>query len=309
MHILPTLNTQFTAAMRTAAGQRASDHVIQSWGALIAKCSMSIQQTETLKERLSSIKLKEPGVRTQGSFWSLCSTFIDSWYVLVKKIMHLQNDVQLPIDTKIRLRPIQQSMKETTELMLTSPWGYLARQYSMGGGGGGDGASGPVGSRNNGHHNNHLSTSSNNTVPMPMTPQSAALGPAVQATVPSTPQSASFAAAFTGNVFERADALISMGGLSMHLGSHGGGYHSHANSRSGTMNSNSTASLNSINSSSTGTLSSQEGTTGVLTPASALSPVGPGTGSNGGGSFSGAPLPFRLNGGSSVGKVGGVSGF
>ena len=310
MHILPTLNTQFTAAMRTAAGQRASDHVIQSWGALIAKCSMSIQQTETLKERLSSIKLKEPGVRTQGSFWSLCSTFIDSWYVLVKKIMHLQNDVQLPIDTKIRLRPIQQSMKETTELMLTSPWGFLARQYSMGGGGGGgDGASGPVGSRNNGHHNNHLSTSSNNTVPMPMTPQSAALGPAVQATVPSTPQSASFAAAFTGNVFERADALISMGGLSMHLGSHGGGYHSHANSRSGTMNSNSTASLNSINSSSTGTLSSQEGTTGVLTPASALSPVGPGTGSNGGGSFSGAPLPFRLNGGSSVGKVGGVSGF
>lgn len=44
---------------------------------------------------------------------------------------------------------------------------------------------------------------------MPMTPQSAALGPAVQATVPSTPSS-SYNAMFSGNVFERADALLSI---------------------------------------------------------------------------------------------------
>lgn len=42
-----------------------------------------------------------------------------------------------------------------------------------------------------------------------MTPASAALGPAVQATVPSTPHSASYNAMFTGNVFERAEALLS----------------------------------------------------------------------------------------------------
>ena len=52
-------------------------------------------------------------------------------------------------------------------------------------------------------------------MPLPMTPQSAALGPAVQATVPSTPQSASFNGIFTGNVFERADALMSMNGTSV----------------------------------------------------------------------------------------------
>lgn len=49
---------------------------------------------------------------------------------------------------------------------------------------------------------------------LPMTPQSAALGPAVQATVPSTPQSATFNGMFSGNVFERADTFISMNGSS-----------------------------------------------------------------------------------------------
>ena len=246
MRVLPNMNAQFTSAMRSAIAYRASDHVIQCWKALIAKCNVSIQQTEWLKSKLSSIKLKEPGIRTQPAFWGLCNTFVDSWYNFVRKSMQVQSEIQLPLDTKQRLRPVQGSMKETWELILSSPWSYFARMYSSDAG-----LSSPY------------STQSN--TPLPMTPQSAALGPAVQATVPSTPQSASFAAAFSGNVFERADALISMGGLSM--------------SRTGTMNSTSTASLNSINS----TLSSHDG---IMTPSSALSP---------------GPLPFRLNNGSKVG--------
>ncbi|KAK3314629.1 RAM signaling pathway protein-domain-containing protein [Apodospora peruviana] len=251
MRILPTLNAQFSVAMRNATTQRALDHVIMCWRTLIAKCSVCIQQTEVLKAKLSTIKLKEPGVRGQASFWVLCNNFIDSWYEFVKKIKAFQNDLQLPLDTKVRLRPIHTSTKETWELMLSSPWSYYVKQGHSGG-----------------DMSSPYSTQLNTPVPLPMTPQSAALGPAVQATVPSTPQSASFNAAFTGNVFERADALISMGGL--YVG------------RSGTMNSNSTVSLNSINS----TLSSVDG---VMTPASALSPGPLG------------PLPFRLNNGSKVG--------
>jgi len=246
MRVLPNMNAQFTSAMRSAIAYRASDHVIQCWKALIAKCNVSIQQTEWLKSKLSSIKLKEPGIRTQPAFWGLCNTFVDSWYNFVRKSMQVQSEIQLPLDTKQRLRPVQGSMKETWELILSSPWSYFARMYSS-----------------DADLSSPYSTQSN--TPLPMTPQSAALGPAVQATVPSTPQSASFAAAFSGNVFERADALISMGGLSM--------------SRTGTMNSTSTASLNSINS----TLSSHDG---IMTPSSALSP---------------GPLPFRLNNGSKVG--------
>ncbi len=137
--------------------------------------------------------------------------------------------------------------------MQTSPWSYMYKEFSAG-----DGMISPY------------STQSSTPVPLPMTPQSAALGPAVQATVPSTPHSASFASAFNGGVFERADALISMGGISM--------------SRTGTMTSNSTSSLNSFSS----TLSSGDG---IITPGSIISP-GPG---------SLGPLPFRLNNGSKVG--------
>ena len=278
MRILPTINTQFMSSMRTATTQRSPDHLILSWKALVARCNTSIQQTEMLKGRLSAIKLKEPGIRTQPSFWRLCNNFIDSWYVLIKKIMQLQNDVQLPLDTKIRLRPIQQSMKETCDLMMSSPWSYFLRQPG----------SEPMTSPYSGSG----SAQSTTPVPLPMTPQSAALGPAVQATVPSTPQSASFSLAFSG-VFERdrSDTMLSsMGGGG---GGGGGGYHSNPMSRNGTMNSSSTASLTT---SSLGSMSSMGSShDGVITPSSALSP-GPG---------SLGPLPFRLNGGQGNMKVGG----
>ncbi|KAH6851127.1 RAM signaling pathway protein-domain-containing protein [Chaetomium sp. MPI-CAGE-AT-0009] len=197
MQVLPTMNTQFMSSMRTTTTQRSPDHLIQCWKALVAKCNTSIQQTEVLKARLSSIKLKEPGIRTQPSFWRLCNSFIDSWYILIKKIMQLQNDVQLPIDTKARLRPIQKSMKDTCDLMMSSPWSYFLRHPG----------SEPITSP-------YIGARAATPVQMPMTPQSAALGPAVQATVPSTPQSASFSLAFSG-VFERdrSDTLLSsMGG-------------------------------------------------------------------------------------------------
>jgi hypothetical protein len=253
MRILPPMNTQFMSSMRNAIGVRSPEHVVQAWRALVAKCNTAIQQTEALKAKLSTIKLKEPGIRTRQSFWRMCSSFMDSWYELVKKIKSLQNDIQLPIDIKARLRPIQQSMKETCDLMMSSPWAYFARQ------------SGPE----------QIASpySAQSSTPLPMTPQSAALGPAVQATVPSTPQSASFASMFGGGPYERTDTLLAMGGLGM--------------SRTGTMNSSSTASLT------TASLNSMGSTDGILTPSSALSP-GPGGGPLG-------PLPFRLNTGNKVG--------
>lgn len=79
-------------------------------------------------------------------------------------------------------------------------------------------------------------------MPLPMTPQSAALGPAVQATVPSTPQSATFNGMFSGNVFERADAFLQTNGSSV------------GSSRAGTMTSTYT-------------------NDGTVTPASILSPM------------------------------------
>src|SRR5204863_502222 len=69
------------------------------------------------------------------------------------------------------------------------------------------------------HHLQHYSGLSGSTltnglspqsVPLPATPLSAALGPAAQATVPSTPASAYSDRFFAGDVFQRADSLLSM---------------------------------------------------------------------------------------------------
>ena len=187
MRTLPGMNAQFMSSMRAAAAQRSPEHVIQCWRALIVKCNTTIQQTEGLKARLSTIKLKEPGIRTQITFWRLCNAFIDSWYVLVKKIMQFQNDVALPADTKARLRPIQQAMKETLDLMMSSPWGYYLRQSA-----GPEHPAGPGAAAGAAGVSSPSAPAPPPPTPLPMTPQSAALGPAVQATVPSTPQSASF---------------------------------------------------------------------------------------------------------------------
>jgi len=249
---LPNLNIQFTDSLRNAVAQRAPDNVVRCWKILVAECSAVIQQTEIVKGRLSLIKLKEPGIRTQPTFWTIYRRLFDCWLSFVHQMKEALQLVHLPFDIRTRLRPIQQSMKDTTTLIYASPWYDFFPRPS----GNGHSITSPEGSQ------------SGISFQLPMTPQSAALGPAVQATVPSTPQSASFSSAFSGNVFERADTLISLGGLSM--------------SRTGTMTSASTTSLNS-------TLSSQDG---LMTPSSMLSPSG-GSGPLG-------PLPFRLNNGSKV---------
>jgi len=146
---------------------------------------------------------------------------------LVMKVKEAKSlSAALPTDVIILLRPLQKAIKETSQLIQTSPWAFLATPQV------------------NGMSNGNYSTQSPaSQVPLPMTPQSAALGPAVQATVPSTPQSASYNGIFNGNVFDRADTLLSMNGSSV------------SSSRTGTM---------------TSAFGSNDGT---MTPASILSPM------------------------------------
>ena len=135
----------------------------------------------------------------------------------------------LPIDVIILLRPLQKIIKETSQLIQASPWSYLTTLSSQNGISNGSAYS---------------TQSPAPQVPLPMTPQSAALGPAVQATVPSTPHSATHNPMFSGNFFERADAYLSMNGGSV------------ASSRNGMMTSSAMASYD-----------------GTMTPASIISPL------------------------------------
>ncbi|CAG9938902.1 unnamed protein product [Clonostachys rosea f. rosea IK726] len=204
LHTLPNFNVQLMGGLRNAMQKGTAPPLIRNWKGLIAMCNNTISQTEVMRTRLSLIKLKEPGIRSQSSFWSLCSSFVVSWTELAWEIKQAPAGVVLPHDTRVRLRPIHQSMKETIGTIVNSPWHHLLQSSSV----------------NGGHHSHPGHTLSRGSEPMspiqvPITPQSAALGPAMQATMPKTPQNTSFAAAFHGNVFDRADTLMANPGISM----------------------------------------------------------------------------------------------
>jgi len=73
---LPNVSSHFLTAMKTSSQQSNPDQPKQFWQVLIQKCAIALQNAELLKARLSLIKLKEPGIRTQGAFWELCNAFI-----------------------------------------------------------------------------------------------------------------------------------------------------------------------------------------------------------------------------------------
>lgn len=198
LRTLPNFQDQLSGGLRNAMQQRAPMGMIQHWKSLIAMCHTTIRQTEILRNCLSMIKLKDPGVRTQPNFWNQCNNFLGSWTTLAGTIKEAINTIPLPPDTRIRLRPIQHSMKETISTIVHSPWHHYLTRPSWG----------PAAS-----YASQIMSPTQGQVPI--TPQSAALGPAMQATVSSTPHSSAFAAAFHGNVFDRADALIANPGISM----------------------------------------------------------------------------------------------
>lgn len=198
LRTLPNFNVQLTGELRNATHKGAPSGLIREWKSLIVMCNNTIQQTEIMRSRLSLIKLKEPGLRSQAGFWNLCNNFISSWAETAYKIKKVINNVPLPPDTRMRLKPIQQNMKETNAIINQSPWNHLFYLSEPR----------PNGDRANGSH-------PMSPTQISITPQSAALGPAMQATMPKTPPNNSFAAAFHGNVFDRADALMANPGISM----------------------------------------------------------------------------------------------
>jgi hypothetical protein len=198
LRTLPNFTAQLSGRLRIELQQGAPKATIQQWNSLITMCNNAVQQTETMKQRLSAIKLKEPGLQSQASFWTLCRNFISSWTELTFQLKSAINKLPFPPDTRMRLKPIQQSMKETGSCIRNSPWHFILQQ------------AGP----------NDINSSAANSravspTQVPITPQSAALGPAMQATVPKFTRNNSFAAAFQGNVFDRADALMANPGISM----------------------------------------------------------------------------------------------
>ncbi|CAI4211858.1 unnamed protein product [Parascedosporium putredinis] len=280
MRSLPGLVAQLSGGLRNAIQNRErngiTEEVIRAWRLMVSKATTAVQQTETLKARMSLIKLKEPGIRTQTAFWNVCSNFLRSWSDFGAAMKYAVGQHNLPIGADARAPPTDPPGDQGNDGRYPAV-AVVVYPTRVDGTDAHEPDDVAAGARYGGGPMQQ----------MPMTPQSAALGPAAQATIPSTPQSASFSSAFSGNVFERADALISYGGLAMPsrtgtMTSSGGpgpggpgGLGMTGSSMGGSMSSSSSMSMSM-------SMSMQDGS-GAMTPATMLSP---------GSSFSSA----RLNG-------------
>ncbi|KAL4809023.1 RAM signaling pathway protein-domain-containing protein [Aspergillus unguis] len=213
LQALPIARRQFSRNFEVAEQNREFEDIRMLWNNLIRRCQACLEVSEALGLRLSNMKIKEPGggMRNQREFWQLCKAFMQSFVELVTDMREVRSLHLLPSEVIVILRPVQKSSREAGRLIEASPWSYLA-----------DMATGnapptiygpPLPSQHphqHGQHHPQLNTSLSPSITLPATPLSAALGPAAQATVPSTPASAYSDKFFEGDVFQRADSLLSM---------------------------------------------------------------------------------------------------
>lgn len=205
LQALPLVRRQFKKCLEVAEQNREPEGVQMLWNNLARRCRACMDASEALGIRLSNMKVKEPGggMRNQREFWQLCKTFMQSFVDLVTDMREVRSMHLLPSDIVIILRPVQRASREAGRLIEASPWSYLAEANAPGN---------IYGTPMQGQHPQHAVNSmmSPQSMPIPATPLSAALGPAAQATIPSTPASAYSDKFFEGDVFQRADSLLSM---------------------------------------------------------------------------------------------------
>ena len=215
LQIIPQLQPFFNDAAEASQRQYTHEKIRELWLTLVNRNRTCLSMSEKLKKRLSIIKLNDPEARNARDFWRLVKDFVDSYSSLLASLREARLLNLVPSDMRHQVRPVHKSATEAATLITNSPWnrltfevepqtqplsraqtpapnGYQAHQTR------GSGSS------------NAASNSSPYTPSVPATPLSAALGPAAQATVPATPASASLNRSFEGDVFQRADSLISL---------------------------------------------------------------------------------------------------
>ncbi|KAJ5725742.1 uncharacterized protein N7483_007099 [Penicillium malachiteum] len=227
LQALPMARRQLSRCLEAAEQSRESDGIQMLWNNLIRRCRVCLEVSEALGNRLLNMKVKEPngGLRNQREFWQLCKSFMQSFVDFVNDMREVRSMQLLPQDIIVMLRPVQRASREAGRLIEASPWSFLADMTTNGPNHlYGPPLQPPHLQHPHLQHQTSVSTSAlaSNTLPylttslspqsitVPATPLSAALGPAAQATVPSTPASAYSDKFFEGDVFQRADSLLSM---------------------------------------------------------------------------------------------------
>lgn len=208
LQALPIARRAFQRFLEAAIDNGARKELRDLWNNLLYRCKSCLDCSEALSNRLTNMRVKEPGgvLRNQREFWQLCKAFLHSFIDLATDLREARNMQLVSQDIIIVFRPVHKASSQATKLIEASPWAYIADMSATYGGP----VNPPVFGVNGYSHPGHYTGASPQSVPLPATPLSAALGPAAQATVPSTPASAYGDQFFAGNVFQRADSLLNM---------------------------------------------------------------------------------------------------
>ncbi|KAK5663201.1 hypothetical protein OQA88_6619 [Cercophora sp. LCS_1] len=188
--LVPPLNAFFTAGLRKqrispSSPQQAA--LEKKWSMLLSKADAVTKANDLVQERLSTLRLRDPNLTRYSPFWDLCRDLFGAWFelgdqirlALVERVMPLP-----PQDMVDGLKRISRSTKESMNLMVVA-----RRQGVSLSGGSAVGRNGGANSRSASLARFGLSGGEPKGVwadaigPMPVTPQSAALGPAVRATI------------------------------------------------------------------------------------------------------------------------------
>ena len=219
---LPTLCSQFSRCLEESTMSRHEGRNLSDfWMHLLQRSRQCLDKCDALRLRLSTVKLKDPEVRYSQDFWGHVTKYITSFLTLCSEIKKAKdtNRVQLgPIDPLRLLRSVHICVKAVTQHLRESPWSFV-----LGGGPPTSNVPSPPqwqpniqlngysNGRLNGNRHTRDNSGSSSSPYMPTTPLSAALGPAVQATIPSSALSSTLLdRSFQGDVFQRADSLLSM---------------------------------------------------------------------------------------------------
>jgi len=186
--LVPSLNALFTAGLRRVRITPSSpqqESVERKWESLLAKGETVLKANNLVRERLSTLRLRDPNLTRYNPFWDLCRDLFGAWFELGDQIRLalVERVMPLPAEDVVEgLKRISRSTKESMNLMV------VARRQGVAGSGGsavgGRGASSRSGSLARFGMNGEAQKSvwAEAVGPLPMTPQSAALGPAAQAT-------------------------------------------------------------------------------------------------------------------------------
>ncbi|KAK0831408.1 RAM signaling network component [Friedmanniomyces endolithicus] len=244
---LPHCRAEF-ASRKATADSTGHTRAAQHWSLAISKCDAVITANGLLYSRLRVVKVKDPGVRNQRDFWQLCDAFAEvsdflipgpymltpaqkqSWTDLATEVKSFASQRIDITAVKTVMRPVQKAVKEVSKTISASPLYHQAALRQVGGPTAAN--TGPPGQPfpTSAHTNAFAQALAHNTglhsgyaTPVPATPLSAALGPAIQATVVSTPNPMQMPPEFVhqqpgllvhGNrgVHERVDTLMQQSG-------------------------------------------------------------------------------------------------